>query len=105
MKKTIILCVVLLMTVLVLAGCEYKTGNRITGGKDVQTFTYAYIYLDGKEIVQGYINQWRDYNSSDAIQIMIGGKYYLTHYSNVVMIADPEHGALQYSNPDNFTDE
>ena len=26
----------------------------------------------------------------------INGKYYLTHYSNVVMIADPEQGALNY---------
>lgn len=104
-KKVIALVLMLVLAVAVMAGCEYKTGNRITGGKDVQTFTYAYIRLGGEEIVKGYITQWRDYEDSDTIQVMIGGKYYLTHYTNVVMIADPEQGALQYSNPDNFTDE
>lgn len=106
MKKKVIVLACLLMACLALfAGCEYKTGNRITGGKDVQTFTYAYVMLDGQEIVKGYINQWRDYKDSDVVQVMIGGKYYLTHYSNVVMVADPEHGALQYSDPDSFTNE
>ena len=104
-KKVIALVLMLVLAVLVMAGCEYKTGNRITGGKDVQTFTYAYIRLGGEEIVKGYITQWRDYKDSDTVQVMIGGKYYLTHYTNVVMIADPEQGALQYSNPDNFTNE
>lgn len=104
-KKVAVLVVLLLIGLAVFAGCEYKTGNRITGGKDVQTFTYAYIMLDGQEIVKGYINQWRDYEDSDVVQVMIGGKYYLTHYSNVVMIADPEHGSLQYSDPDYFTNE
>ena len=104
-KKVVVLVALLLIGLAVLSGCEYKTGNRITGGKDVQTFTYAYIRLDGQEIVKGYINQWRDYDDSDVVQVMIGGRYYLTHYSNVVMIADPEHGSLQFSDPDNFTNE
>lgn len=104
-KKVIALVLMLVLAVFVMAGCEYKTGNRITGGKDVQTFTYAYIRLGGEEIVRGYITQWRDYEDSDTVQVMIGGKYYLTHYTNVVMIADPEQGALQYSNPANFTNE
>lgn len=104
-KKVIVLACLLVICLALFAGCEYKTGNRITGGKDVQTFTYAYVMLDGQEIVKGYINQWRDYDDSDVVQVMIGGRYYLTHYSNVVMIADPEHGALQYSDPDNFTHE
>ena len=104
-KKVVALVLLLALAVFVMAGCEYKTGNRITGGKDVQTFTYAYIRLGGEEIVKGYITQWRDYKDSDTVQVMIGGKYYLTHYTNVVMIADPEQGALQYSNPDNFTNE
>ena len=104
-KKVVALVLLLALAVFVMAGCEYKTGNRITGGKDVQTFTYAYIRLGGEEIVKGYITQWRDYDDSDTVQVMIGGKYYLTHYTNVVMIADPEQGALQYSNPDNFTNE
>ena len=105
MKKKLVILVCMLIVALVCTGCVYQTGNRITGGKDVQTFTYAYISLDGKKIAEGFVTQWRDYEDSDVVQVLIGGKYYLTHYSNVILVADPEHGTLQYSNPDNFTNE
>ena len=104
-SKIILLVALLLLCVFVFAGCQYKTGNRITAGKDVQTFTYAWVRLGGEDIVKGYISQWRDYENSDTVQVMIGGKYYLTHYTNVVMVADPEHGSLSYSDPDWFTEE
>ena len=93
------LILMLIILTVTLASCDdsyYKTGNRITGGKDVQTFTYVYIVLDGQEIAKGAITQWRDYENSDVVQVLVNGKYYLTHYSNVVMIADPEQGALNY---------
>ena len=93
----VVLVALLVVLMVIMTGCETTTGNRVTSGKDVQTFTYAYIRLGDKEIVQGYITQWRDYNNSDTIQIMIDGKYYLTHYSCVVMIADPSMGNLGYS--------
>ena len=95
--KYLLLIIVLVVCLFVFTGCgERKTGNRITGGRDVQTFTYAYVVLGGKEIVRGAITQWRDYDDSDVVQVLINGKYYLTHYSNVVLVADPEHGALAY---------
>ena len=97
--SVIFLILILLAGLATLASCDsdyYKTGNRITGGKDVQTFTYAYIVLDGQEIAKGAITQWRDYDNSDVVQVLVNGKYYLTHYSNVVLIADPEQGALNY---------
>ncbi len=99
--KKVIACVCLCVLALVLlTACDtIEKGNRITYGKDVQTFTYAYIRLGEKDIVEGYITQWRDYEDSDTVQIMINGKYYLTHYSCVVMIADPSHGTLEYSAP------
>lgn len=100
--KKIIACVCLCVLALcLLTACSgtVETGNRVTYGKDVQTFTYAYIRLGDKDIVEGYITQWRDYNNSDTIQIMINGKYYLTHYSCVVMVADPSQGNLSYSGP------
>ncbi len=93
------LILMLIIITMILVGCNgeyYKTGNRITGGKDIQTFTYAYVVLDGQEIARGAITQWRDYNNSDVVQVLVNGKYYLTHYSNVVLIADPEQGALNY---------
>ena len=89
----------LILCVCLLSSCDesyYKSGNRITGGKDVQTFTYAYVVLGGQEIARGSITQWRDYDNSDVVQVLINGKFYLTHYTNVVLIADPEQGALAY---------
>ena len=94
--KYLLLIMVLVVCLIVFSGCEHKTGNRITGGKDVQTFTYCYIVLGGQEIVRGAITQWRDYDDCDEVQVLVNGKFYLTHYSNIVMVADPEQGALAY---------
>ena len=97
--KIVFVIILLIVCAFCLSSCSenyYKTGNRITGGKDVQTFTYAYIVLDGQEIARGSITQWRDYENSDVVQVLINGKFYLTHYSNVVLIADPDQGALSY---------
>lgn len=103
MKKIIALVVLCVVLVVALTACEQvKTGNRITFGKDVQTFTYCYIALGNTKITQGYITQWRDYSNSDVVQVLVDGKYYLTHYSNVIMIADPSQGALGYSDPNVF---
>ena len=101
MRKIIVLAT-LLVLVMTLTACQVKTGNRITAGKDVQTFTYCYIALGDTKITEGYITQWRDYDDSDVVQVLVGGKYYLTHYSNVIMIADPSQGALGYSDPNLF---
>lgn len=96
--KIVIVVVMLTVCLFVFSGCEeaYKTGNRITGGKDVQTFTYCYVVLGGQEIVRGAITQWRDYAESDVVQVLVNGKFYLTHYTNVVLIADPAQGSLSY---------
>ena len=97
--KILAVVIVLVIATLTLSACDgdyYKTGNRITGGKDVQTFTYAYVVLGGQEITRGAITQWRDYENSDVVQVLINGKFYLTHYTNVVLIADPDQGALAY---------
>ena len=101
MKKRVkmaVLAIMLVLAVTALCGCElHRTGNRITGGKDVQTFTYCYVVLGGKEVARGAVTQWRDYDKSDTVQVLVNGKYYLTHYTNVVLVADPEQGALSYS--------
>lgn len=100
MKKLICVAAMLLALVFALAACgEVQSGNRVMYGKDVQTFTYCYIALGGERLKEGYITQWRDYDDSDVVQVMVDGKYYLTHYSNVVMIADPSQGGLGYSDP------
>lgn len=98
--KTVTLTLILILSAFILCACDStQVGNRVIAGQDVQTFTYAYIRLGDQTIVEGYITQWRDYTNSDVVQIMINGKYYLTHYSCVVMIADPSHGNMDYSLP------
>ena len=101
MRKVIMVVAVLAVMVLVLTGCQVKTGNRITAGLDVQTFNYGYVYCGGEKIAEGFVSQWRDYKNSDTVQVMIDGKYYLTFYSNVVLVADPKHGGLVYGSGDN----
>lgn len=102
--KVTVLVVILAVVVAVLSGCsQTKTGNRIVDGKDVQTFTHAIVKIGDDLVVKGAVTQWRDYKDGDEVQVLIGGKYYLTHYSNVVLIADPEAGALAYEDPDWFT--
>ena len=98
--KMVILFAALVCCAFLFSGCEalHKTGNRITGGKDVQTFTYCYVVLGGQKIAEGAITQWRDYENSDTVQVLVNGKFYLTHYTNVVLIADPDQGALSYGN-------
>ena len=97
--KKVLIAILLIVCLFVFASCGdvHKTGNRITGGKDVQTFTYCYVVLGGKEVVKGAITSWRDYDNSDTVQVLVDGKYYLTHYTNVVLVADPNQGALSYS--------
>lgn len=96
--KKVLIALILIMMVFALSSCaERKTGNRVTGGKDVQTFTSCYVVLGGKEVARGAVTQWRDYENSDTVQVLVNGKYYLTHYTNVVLVADPEQGALSYS--------
>ena len=94
--KKIILFAALLALIVTLCGCSINHGNRIMVGKDFQTFNYAYIRLGDKDIAEGYVTQWRDYSNSDTVQVLVNGKFYLTHYSCVVLVADPSQGALQY---------
>lgn len=96
MKRIIATMLLIIAMAALLSGCQIKHGNRIIEGKDVQTFTYAYVRLGDKDITEGYITQWRDYDDSDVVQVLINGKFYLTHYSCVVLVADPSQGALQY---------
>lgn len=51
-------------------------------------FNTAVIRLPNGEIVEGKVSSWLDYSDSDVVQVTIGKKTYLTHYSNVCLISD-----------------
>lgn len=54
----------------------------------VWKYNYAMMRMPDGSIVQGKLNSWKDFSNSDTVQLKINGKTYLTHYENVVMIAD-----------------
>lgn len=97
MVKRILVVIMLIVLVATMTACATRVlGNRAVGGSDVQTMHYAYISIPGKDIVEGRVTQWRDYDDSDTVQVLVNGKYYLTHYTNVVLVADPEIGSIGY---------
>lgn len=94
MNKKVLLILALAIVMISCVGCarittsgQIVSGNRIVSGLDVQRFDYGYVILGNRVMVEGPVDQWRDYEDSDVVQVMIGGVYYLTHYSNVVLAA------------------
>lgn len=64
-----------------MAGC----GNRVFLDT-TYTFEYAYIQLPNGTCVEGAVDNWCDYEG-DQLQVTINGVTYLTHASNVVLVA------------------
>ena len=84
MKKyiAIALAAVLLIGVLILAGCN----------KQLVDLTYSYeravLSLPNGEVIEGKVSSWTDFEDGDQIQVRIEGKTYLVHSSNIVLISD-----------------
>ena len=83
MKKyiAIALAAVLLIGVLILAGCNKQLVDL------TYSYEYAIIALPNGEIVEGKVTSWTDFEDGDQIQVKIDGKTYLVHSSNVVLIS------------------
>ena len=64
---------------------ETHHGNRQLADLNYR-FNYAIIGLPNGEVVEGKVTSWLDFSNSDTVQIVIDGKTYLTHYSNVCLI-------------------
>lgn len=84
MKKyiAIILAAVLLVGILILAGCNKQLVDL------TYSYEYAIIALPNGEVVEGKVSSWTDFEDGDQLQIKINGKTYLVHSSNVVLISD-----------------
>ena len=89
--KTKIIIAVVVLVVLIAVGFtiywENTHGNRSLIDTKYR-FSRAIISLPNGEVVDGKVSSWFDYNDSDAVQITIDGKTYLTHYANVCLIND-----------------
>ena len=80
MKKVKFL-IVLLGTLLCVSGC----GNRDLIDT-VYTYDTAIIALQNGEVIEGKVQNWRDYEG-DVIQVKVKNKTYYVHSSNVTLIA------------------
>jgi hypothetical protein len=79
MKKIIVCAILFVLVVAILCSCNMQIMD-IT-----YNFDYAYVALPNGTVVEGEVDSWMDYES-DAIQVVIKGKTYVTHYSNVVLV-------------------
>ena len=83
MKKLICILLVVLTMAMCLMGC----GNQAIFDT-TWTFERAIVFLPNGEKIEGNVTSWSEFDGSDMIQVTIDGKTYLTHSSNVVMIAE-----------------
>ena len=51
-------------------------------------FDRAVVRLADDRVIEGKVQSWNEFESSDMIQVKIDGVSYLTHSSNVVLIAE-----------------
>ena len=84
MKKRIALALVLVIAALLLASC----GNR-DYFDTVRTYHEAVISMPDGTIVSGEVQNWRDYEDGDQIQVKIDGVTYLVHSSDIVLMNIP----------------
>lgn len=80
MKKIVIVAALLLALAFALGACGEKEE-----GKDV----YAWIYLNGQTVVEGWVERLWDYRNGTLV-VDIDGKRYTTHYANAVIVEYPE---------------
>lgn len=85
MKKIVCLASIVIILSLLLAFCA--CGN-VQLMDTTYSYEYAYITLPNGKSVEGKVSSWKDYEDSDVVQVVINGKTYLTHYSNVVLVSD-----------------
>lgn len=81
MKK--MLLVALLITALILmSACGYYNVIDTT-----YAFDYAYVELPTGEVVEGKVENWRDYSDGDQFQVRINGTTYLSNSTRIVLVA------------------
>ena len=85
MRKTkmLALMAMLILAVLALTGCGNMTVLDTT-----YRFDRAQILMPDGSVVEGKVQGWTDYEDGDQLQVRIDGVTYLTHSTNVVLIAE-----------------
>lgn len=81
MKKILCVAMVLLTVLLIFTGCSNRQIIDTT-----YRYDYAIIKLANGEVVEGKVQSWLDFESSDMIQVKIDGKSYLVRSVNCDLI-------------------
>ena len=81
MKKAIAIMLIIVMVV-IFAGCNYKVVDL------TYKFDKAILSLPDGTIVSGRLDNWKDYEDCDQVQVVIDGVTYLAHQNNVVLIKE-----------------
>jgi hypothetical protein len=80
--KIFIVSFISIIMVFVLSACNAQLIDT--------TYYYktAQVKLPDGTVVTGKVNSWKDYDDSDAVQVVIDGVTYYTFLGNVVLICD-----------------
>ena len=84
MKK--FMCVVMAI-VFLFGATAYAWGNE-SWFDTTYSFERVQIAMPDGSVIEGKVQSWQDYEDSDVVQVKVGGKVYLTHYMNVVLISE-----------------
>lgn len=89
MKKRLALIIAFIVAAMLLVSCGSSACTGSGGYQAVDTvwkFDKAIIALPNGEIVSGKVEQWRDFEDGDQLQIKIDGTWYLVHSTNCVLM-------------------
>lgn len=83
------ICIIMLL----LTGC---VGTGSVAGFNYQLvdlqykYNYAIIQLQNGEVIEGEVEQWKDYEDGEQLQVKINGVVYLTNSFNCTLMYKPE---------------
>lgn len=78
---------ILALALLLFAALLFSSCNRAFMDTAFK-FERVVIYLPDGKTIEGKVESWLDFESSDMIQVKVDGKWYMTHSSNVLLITD-----------------
>lgn len=83
----LVVCACLFIAALFCTGCAHAWGNQ-SWFDTTYSFEHVWIAMPDGSCINGKCESWQDYENSDVVQVKVGGKVYLTHYMNVVLVSD-----------------
>lgn len=87
-KKFICICGLIVGAAVLVSIMMWSTGCNMQLFDSTFKFDKAIISLPDGTVIEGKVDSWLDFDSSDTIQVKIDGVSYYTHSSNVVLISD-----------------